>query len=117
MFKVQFSVSAARLERLLSAADELGIKHSAIEHVRLTDDPIEPETSTRAVDDDIMSLTDKRPTKGTMREKAIIVLEKLEVKHGVGQVTRKMLREQCKKLGLDPQILYQLMSDGYLDNR
>ena len=122
MFKVQFIVSAARLEKLLNTTEELGLKHSAIEHVRQEEDPIEqgapvePKIPTRALDDDIISLTAKRPTKGSMREKVVIVLEKLEVKHGVGAVTRKVLRAQTKKLGLDPQILYQLTADGYIVN-
>lgn len=71
-------------------------------------------TLPRATDDDIMLLTEKRPSKGSMREKVIITLEKLEAKHGVGDVTRKMLRDRCARLGIDTQLLYQLMNDGYL---
>ena len=63
-----------------------------------------------------MSLTDRRPQPGTMREKVVVALEKMEVKHGVGTVTRKALRDRCHKLGLDPQILYQLSSDGYIES-
>lgn len=130
MFKVHYIVSAAILEKLINATDNLGIGHSNIEHLRQADKPeeikqlqtpprpIKPVTSdvknTRSADDDIVSLTNKRPTKGSMRESVVVALEKLEVKHGVGGVSRKMLRAQCKRLGLDPQILYQLTADGYM---
>lgn len=130
MFTVNYIVSAAVLEKLINATDNLGIGHSNIEHLRQADKPeeikqlqappktIEPVTSDvknkRSTDADILSLTNKRPTKGSMREKAVVALEKLEVKHGIGGVTRKMLRTQCKRLGLDPQILYQLTADGYM---
>lgn len=130
MFKVHYIVSAAVLEKLINATDNLGIGHSNIEHLRQADrpeeikqlqvppKPIEPVADAvknkRSTDADIVSLTNKRPTKDSMREKVVVVLEKLEVKHGIGGVTRKMLRAQCKRLGLDPQILYQLTADGYI---
>lgn len=115
MFKVQFTVSAARLDKLLETAFELGIRKPEIEHLRSEPmDEVPPAAPTRATDDDIMSLTERRPQKGSMRGKVVITLEKLEAKHGVGQVTRKMLRDRCTKLGVDTQILYQLLVDGYL---
>lgn len=85
-----------------------------IEYEGAPEEEIEEELAARAMDRDIVSLTGKRPTKGSMREKVVIALEKLEVKHGVGEVTRQMLRTQCTKLGLDSQIIYQLSTDGYM---
>ena len=115
MFKVQFTVSAARLDKLLEITFDLGLKDPKIEHHRSEQvEKVSSADPVRAADDDIMSLTEKRPQKGSIREKVVVTLEKLEAKHGVGQVTRKMLRERCTKLDVDAQIIYQLMNDGYL---
>lgn len=127
MFKVDYIVSAAALEKLLKATDDLAIRHSNIEHLRQADDSKNikklqdpPKTVVarnvkrkRATGDDIILLTNKRPRKGSTREKVVLALEKLEVKHGIGEVTRDMLQERCKILSLDPQILYQLTAKGY----
>ena len=117
MFKVQFAVSAARLEKLLEASFELGIKQPEIEHYRAEVTQVTEAklpVAGRARDDDIMSLTQKRPKKASVREKVVVTLEKLEAKHGVGEVTRKMLRDRCIHLGIETQILYQLMREGYV---
>jgi len=66
---------------------------------------------------DIMSLTGKGAGKGSKRAAALVVLEKLEKKHGIGRVTRKMLREELSALGHNDQILYQLTRDGFLKYR
>ena len=66
------------------------------------------------VNDQILSLTGKNATAGSAREGILTVLEKLEVEHGIGTVTRKMLREKCSSLGQDSQIIYQLIREGYL---
>lgn len=63
---------------------------------------------------DKMSLTGKSAQKGSNREKILTTFEKLEVKHGIGSVTRKMFREECTKKGQDSQIIYQLVREGYL---
>jgi hypothetical protein len=63
---------------------------------------------------DRMSLTGKSAQKGSNREKILETFEKLEVKHSIGSVTRKMFREECAKKGQDTQIIYQLVREGYL---
>lgn len=123
MFKVHYIVSAAALEKLLKATDDIAVRPSNIEHLRQADDPEKikqlrapPKTKVknkRATAGDIILLTNERPRKGSIRDKVVIALEKLEVKHGVGEVTRKMLRERCKTLSLDPQIVNQLTAKGY----
>lgn len=67
-----------------------------------------------ATDEDILSLTGKTAQKGSMRESVLVTFEKLEKKHGIGSVNRKMLRDACEKKQQDTQILYQLIRDGYL---
>lgn len=64
--------------------------------------------------DDVLSLTGKTATKGSAREKILTTLEKMEVKSGIGSVTRKMLRDECTKKGQDSQIIYQLIREGYM---
>lgn len=63
---------------------------------------------------DLMSLGGKSATKGSKREAVLVTLEKLEKKHGIGTVTRKMLRDECVRKNQDAQILYQLIREGYL---
>ena len=75
---------------------------------------IEPTKSGRMKGETYLSLTGKEATKGSMRAKVLVTMEKLEVKHGVGSVTRNMLKEQLVKKDLDTQILYQLIREGYL---
>ena len=52
-----------------------------------------------------------------MREAVLTTFEKLEKKHGIGNVSRVQLREDCTKKDLDSQIIYQLIRDGYLEER
>lgn len=66
---------------------------------------------------DIMSLTGKGATKGSNRAKILETLEILEVKHGIGKVDRKMLRDKLKRDGHDNQIVYQLVKGGFLKYR
>lgn len=65
-------------------------------------------------DDAVLSLTGKKATEGSMREKCLETMEKLEVTHGIGTVTRGVLKGQLVKDKLDTQILYQLVREGYL---
>lgn len=65
--------------------------------------------------DDALSLTGKSAQKGSNREKILTTFEKLEVKHGIGSVTRKMFRDECARKGQDSQIIYQLIREGYLN--
>jgi SOS response regulatory protein OraA/RecX len=77
----------------------------------------EPEVSKkkgRAGPESKMTLTGKSAQKGSNREAILTTFEKLEVKHGIGSVTRKMLREKCSEKGQDAQIIYQLIREGYL---
>ncbi|MCK5644863.1 MAG: hypothetical protein KAJ19_28950 [Gammaproteobacteria bacterium] len=64
--------------------------------------------------EDKMSLTGKSAQKGSNREAILVTFEKLELKHGIGTVTRKMFREECTRKGQDTQIIYQLVREGYL---
>lgn len=63
---------------------------------------------------DKLTLTGKHAQKGSNREKILVTFEKLEVKNGIGNVTRKMFRDECSKKGQDSQIIYQLIREGYL---
>ena len=94
--------------------------------VRLTHNEDE-ETTKRAYDrsakrthmtaDTVISLTGKKAAKGSMREKCLEAMELLEKKHGIGSVTRGMLREDLGAKNLDTQVLYQLVREGYLKKR
>jgi len=64
-----------------------------------------------------LSLTGKSAQQGSMREAVLTTFEKLEKKHGIGNVSRVQLREDCTKKDLDSQIIYQLIRDGYLEER
>ncbi len=61
-----------------------------------------------------LSLTGKHATKGSNREAILTTFEKLEVKHGIANVTRKMLRAECERKNQDAQIIYQLIREGYM---
>jgi hypothetical protein len=61
-----------------------------------------------------LTMTGKKATEGSMREQVLHTLEKLEANLGVGSVTRAELKEACDKKGLDSQIFYQLVKDGYI---
>jgi hypothetical protein len=77
----------------------------------------EPEANSKkrySSPEDKMSLTGKSAQKGSNREKILTTFEKLEVKHGIGSVTRKMFRDECRKKEQDAQIIYQLVREGYL---
>jgi len=64
-----------------------------------------------------LSLTGKNATKGSMRESVLKTMERLEKKHGIGNVNRGMLKEKLVEKDLDTQILYQLIREGYLKKR
>lgn len=86
----------------------------------MVDEQEEPEAKangkkkSRSSPDERLSLTGKSATKGSNREKILTTFEKLEVKHGIGSVSRKMFREECAKKGQDSQIIYQLIREGYM---
>lgn len=67
---------------------------------------IRPET--------ILSLTGKKAQLNSNREKVLHTLEKLEANLGIGSVTRAELKEACDQKGIDSQIIYQLVRDGYI---
>ncbi len=62
----------------------------------------------------ILTMTGKKAQLNSNREKVLHTLEKLEANLGVGSVTRAELKEACEKKGLDSQIFYQLVKDGYI---
>jgi hypothetical protein len=68
-------------------------------------------------DSTFISLTGKKATKGSMRERVLETMEKLESRNGIGSVNRGMLKEELIKEKLDTQILYQLVREGYLKKR
>jgi len=125
MFKISFTVSTSRLEKLLETVEEVGFADYDIEFQRPTTDrkpqtmsarrdPHKTQQKKRATDSQILSLTTKKTRPGTKRAELPEALEKLEAKHGVGKVTRKMLRDKCTELGIDHQVIYKLLREGYL---
>lgn len=128
MFKVTFTLQAARLEKLLSAASSAGFSEPSINYAAPTAEALDPTRKRgpykksgedkpvrrRGRDHEILSLTAKKTSAGTKREAVTIALEKLEAEHGIGKVTRKMLREKCTEDKLDHQVIYQLLHEGYL---
>lgn len=124
MFKVTFNVSAARLERLLAATTRGGFVSPEI----LYDQALSPGAPVLkppkprpkklkrriAQPTDILSLTGKKATRGSNRERILTSLEVLEKKHGVGKVTRALLNEACNALSIDTQIVGQLTAENYI---
>ena len=86
----------------------------------MVDEQEEPEAKAngkkkeRAGPDSRLTLTGKSAQKGSNREAILTTFEKMEVKHGIGSVTRKMFRDECRKKEQDAQIIYQLIREGYL---
>lgn len=118
MLKVTFTVSAAKLEKLLAAAQSIKISDPEIkfdgrEDQLGWDDSRKPKKA-RANGAQILSMTGKQAMKGTNREKILVIFEKLEKKHGISQVDREMLKDACWKRDLDPYVLSQLINEGYL---
>jgi len=128
MFKVSFTVPASRVEKLLDATSFVGFTDPSIEFQSSTDgDPAilprgkrgpykthKAQKKRRPSDTQILSLTEKTTTPGSKRSEVTAALEKLEKKHGIGKVTRKMLREQCNVQGIDHQVIYQLIHEKYI---
>ncbi len=90
--------------------------------VRLThhgeEEPANKPAKRKYVDDStFITMTGKTATEGSMREKVLEAMEKLEKRKGIGSVTRGMLKEELVKKELDTQILYQLVREGYLKKR
>ena len=121
MFNITIqNVSDAKLGEVIAAigTKKYPIKVSHFLHPDLVDvKPGKKQERNYAKPTDIMSLTGKGAQKGSNREKILETLEKLEVKHGIGKVTRKMLRDELKKKGYDDQIIYQLVKGGFLKYR
>ena len=74
----------------------------------------EPKKRKQITPNTILTMTGKKATEGSNREKVLHALEKLEAEYGVGTVTRKQLKAVCDIEGLDSQIFYQLVKDGYI---
>jgi len=68
-------------------------------------------------DDTFLSLTGKKGREGSMREKVLEMMELLEKEHGIGNVTRGMLKEKLVKAKFPTPIVYQLVHDGFLKKR
>ncbi len=73
-----------------------------------------PNKKSMMAKDQILSMTGKKATEGSMREQVLETMERLEKKNGIGSVTRAMLKEELIKKKQDTQILYQLVREGYL---
>ena len=114
MFKVTFTVSAAKLEKLLAAAQSVKIADPDIKFNGAAAETPVTKSKKRGNGEQILSLTGKQAQRGTNREKILIIFEKLEKKHGIGQVDREMLKDACWKRDLDPYVLSQLINEGYL---
>ena len=98
------------LPLLESLPSHASLSVTNIDQPEVVEDTKPPRTNGNA----ILSMTGKRASKGSVREQVLTVFEKLEKKHGIGAVNRKMLRDDCNKKGVDSQIIYQLLRDGYL---
>lgn len=64
--------------------------------------------------DTILVLTGKSAQKGSQRERILLEHEKLEKKHGIGSVTRKMLNKHIGGLSIDTTVIGQLIKGGFL---
>ena len=62
----------------------------------------------------ILTMTGKSAAKGSQRASIMTAFEKLEKKHGIGKVSRVMLRREVARLKFDPTVVGQLIKDGYL---
>lgn len=78
------------------------------------DDLLPTKKRVHMTSDTILSLTGKKATKGSMRERCLEAMELLEKEHGIGNVTRGRLKQDLVDKGLDKQVLYQLVREGYL---
>ena len=81
------------------------------------DKSVEEETPRKAIRTNgsaILTMTGKRPQAGSLRETVLTIFEKLEAKHGIGSVSRKMLREAVVKKDINVQNVAQLMKGGFL---
>ena len=61
-----------------------------------------------------IAMTGKKAQAHSNREKVLHTLEKLEANLGVGSVTRAELKDACDEKGIDSQIIYQLVREGYI---
>jgi hypothetical protein len=59
-------------------------------------------------------MSGKKAQLNSIREKVLLTLETLEAAQGVGTVTRKQLKKRCDEKGIDSQIIYQLVREGYI---
>jgi len=97
----------------------IGTKRYSVRLTHHEDQPAPEASPVRAQmsNGTFLSLTGKSAQKGSMRESVLKTMEKLEQKHGIGNVNRGMLKEKLNEKELDTQILYQLLRDGYLKKR
>jgi len=62
----------------------------------------------------MLSLTGKKAQSGTKRERALLSMERMEKRNGVGTVDRAALKKRCVDMDIDHQIVGQLISGGYI---
>lgn len=68
----------------------------------------------RMAQDTTLTMTGKTAQKGSVREAILVTFEKLEKKHGIGNVTRRMLRQTTTADGIDSTVIGQLIAQGFL---
>ena len=61
-----------------------------------------------------LTMTGKRPQKGSALEKALEGFEKLEAKHGIGSVSMAMLQEDCGRRKLQEKTAGRLLKAGFV---
>lgn len=64
--------------------------------------------------DTLIAMTGKKAQLNSNREKVLHTLERLEEAQGIGTVTRRQLKKRCDENGIDSQIIYQLVREGYI---
>lgn len=116
MFTVTFQINASRLEKLMAAAQFISMPDPTIKYNGEAKEAVVTGKKKRRYmgDGAILSLTGKTAQVGSMREKVLEAMELLEKEHGIGTITRGVLKEDLAKKQLDTQVLYQLVREGYL---
>ncbi len=115
MYKI--TIEGLKPKQLLSVLDSLpsSVSIQVTNSEKYESGWVDPRKNGHSQPTDLMlSLTGKKAAKGSIREKVLQALERMEKKHGVGTVDRKALKKQCDKTGIDAQILYQLIRGDYI---
>ena len=106
----------SQLRPLLAALKENKQDYDLKADVELPEpEPSKKKPNGTAKDNDKLMATGKRARSHSSRGRVLTEFEKLEVEHGIASVSRKMLREKVTEMGIDSQIIYQLLRDGYLE--